>query len=141
RVLANRLAAIERVEDPCRLGVEADVPAPAFVLDRTLWLDPDLYVQEMPDEGLDHPGEGIESRLGKAKVHRRVEAIGAVPVERLVVLRQYIERDLTHRRAGLCEQGAEAAEPAGFDIGLHDLGIGQHQPTLPRCRRLLAEED
>ena len=138
--LGKFLALIEIVEDGGRLGVEPDMPAPAFVADLLHRLDGDAGAGEMVDPGLEHAAQPVLSGAPETEVEHGIVVLVALPIERAIVLVQHVELDALRRDLGLGQQAAEIAEAAGDIRHLHGLLVGQQDGALVQADRLATEK-
>src|SRR5687767_5542401 len=97
-VRGDGLAAIEGVQDRRSVDVQADVPAPALVVDARARLDRDPYAREVRYPALQHRGQSTGALASRGKVeHETVELI-AKEIERGILVAHHIHLHLRRGR-------------------------------------------
>ena len=134
------MAGIELVEQCCRLGVQAEMPAPVRIAHRLQRLDGDIDGQKMPHPGFEHAAQRIQARAGEADVEHHVEPVAAVRIGRGVGLADDIELELTQRRLCFHDQLAQAAETAAAGMQGDRVAVGQEDRAVVDGDRLRAEQ-
>src|SRR5687768_5633418 len=139
--LLDLAAGPQLVQDRGRLGVEADVPGPARLLDLFHGLHVDAGVQEMEHPGLDHAAERVERRPSVGQADHRVVARLALPVERGVAAVENIQIHVTDASLGFDDQLADRAVAVAARVRLDRLEVGEQHVAFLDGRLLVAPEE
>src|SRR4029077_746700 len=91
RRLVELAASPQRVPDPSRVGIEADIPGEIDIGRLDQRLDLALDRQKMRDPPLDHLAERVEPAPSGGKIERHVEKIAALPIAFGIAIIEHVD--------------------------------------------------
>ena len=140
-VRTEALVAPELIEQPARLGIEADMPAPARIVDGRQARNFHAHAQQVADPARQQIADQETGRAAVGELEGEVVAFVAAEIGGRIALVQHIEVDTGGAHPTLGQQSPEIAQALRLRALLDTLGIGQQDSAVDQRNALIAKPE